>query len=358
MERMGQRALGARRGTGDASPSSRALPHRRRVAPVLALAVAAACAASRRYRDETRTMVETDLVFNTVSEDRAGVSSGGATTGRLPSARENAEWDAPPSDAKDDYSYDGYDGYDYDGYDYDGDEQGHGTPETALERTSYPKMNRTSYSEMNKVCRTIPKEGRPLYTQEEWQRFRRIYRDTGGITIDVDAPVPDNFEPPLTSGHTNDGKVSGAARPPFLTREGARSVSRRVRPSAGPRNICRQGHPARREDRRRQRQLRLLPGRPVLPAVSERVVGDRSVRRHDVGVDANIQRRRGRRTPHPVAVGREQFRKLGRGPVEHRVSAGDRVRNVRRVCVARHSRGRGTAVPIWRVCRHEPLAQI
>lgn len=58
-------------------------------------------------------------------------------------------------------------------------------------------------------CYSLPTEGRPLYAEEDWRHFRRIYKDTGGGTIAVDAAVPAGFVPPMRAGHTADGKGRG-----------------------------------------------------------------------------------------------------------------------------------------------------
>ena len=63
-------------------------------------------------------------------------------------------------------------------------------------------------------------EERPLYTHEDWQRLRRLYRDQGGTTVEypegeVESHVPPGFVPPMVARQTADGKGRGI----FATRD-------------------------------------------------------------------------------------------------------------------------------------------
>ena len=59
-------------------------------------------------------------------------------------------------------------------------------------------------------CDRSPTNGRPLYTQEDWRRLRRIYKDQGGATIRYQEEPPAEFVPPLRPGHTFVGRGQGA----------------------------------------------------------------------------------------------------------------------------------------------------
>lgn len=101
---------------------------------------------------------------------------------------------------------------------YHGDDEDNTTPQTI------EQMRRS------RNCQTYSTEVRPLYTEEDWRRFRRIYTDTGGGTIAVDAPEPAGFVPPMRSGQTTDGKGRGV----FATRD----LRRGERTYGGKRNFA------------------------------------------------------------------------------------------------------------------------
>jgi len=79
-------------------------------------------------------------------------------------------------------------------------------------------------------CWNLSTAGRPLYTEEDWERFRQVYKDTGGGTIDVETEVPDDFVPPMRSGETTDGKGRGV----FATRD----IQRGERTYGGKKNFA------------------------------------------------------------------------------------------------------------------------
>merc|ERR1719203_2109927 len=60
-------------------------------------------------------------------------------------------------------------------------------------------------------CHKLPKEGRRLYTEEDWQRLFQIYKDQGGKTVNIhiSTEVPDGFVPPARPGQTTNGKGRG-----------------------------------------------------------------------------------------------------------------------------------------------------
>ena len=64
-------------------------------------------------------------------------------------------------------------------------------------------------------CHKLPTAGRPLYTQEDWQRLRQIYEDQGGAKIKYQKEPPADFRPPMRPGQTTDGKGRGL----FATRD-------------------------------------------------------------------------------------------------------------------------------------------
>ena len=63
-------------------------------------------------------------------------------------------------------------------------------------------------------------EERPIYTQEDWERLRRIYRDQGGTAVEypedeVVSVAPPGFVAPMIAKQTSDGKGRGI----FATRD-------------------------------------------------------------------------------------------------------------------------------------------
>ncbi|EJK49640.1 hypothetical protein THAOC_31462, partial [Thalassiosira oceanica] len=68
--------------------------------------------------------------------------------------------------------------------------------------------------ERQRRCDAQEDEERHIYTQEDWERLRRLYRDQGGTTVEypegeVMSVAPPGFVPPMVARQTADGKGRG-----------------------------------------------------------------------------------------------------------------------------------------------------
>ncbi|EJK62183.1 hypothetical protein THAOC_17214 [Thalassiosira oceanica] len=73
--------------------------------------------------------------------------------------------------------------------------------------------------ERQRKCNARDGDERPLYTDEDWERLRRLYREAGvGATVEFPegaSAAPPGFVPPMVAGQTADGKGRGV----FATRD-------------------------------------------------------------------------------------------------------------------------------------------